>query len=118
MNQVAAILASVDPNAEERLSGCLQRVETRFIEPSEITFQASTVRNHLFGLKRFCDFLILKESQNLSTTEHDRSDRQIDIWIGSLSKDVRKRSVVKGAEDARMYQMQNLMCNSYKIINL
>ena len=111
MNQVAAVLAAVDPNAEERLGGCLQRVETRFIEPSEITFQASTVRNHLFGLKRFCDFLILKESQNLSTTEHDRFDRQIDIWIGSLSKDVRKRSVVKGAEDARMYQMQNLMCN-------
>ena len=71
MNQVAAILVAVDPNAEERLGGCLERVETRFIEPSEMTLQASTVRNDLFGLKRFCDFLILKESQNLSKTEHD-----------------------------------------------
>ena len=35
MNQVAAILVAVDPNAEERLGGCMERVETRFIAQSE-----------------------------------------------------------------------------------
>ena len=35
MNQVVAILVAVDPNAEERLGGCMERVETRFIEGIE-----------------------------------------------------------------------------------
>ena len=42
-DQVVAILvAVVDPNAEERLGGCLERVETRFIEPSESQLKNQT----------------------------------------------------------------------------
>ena len=96
---VGTILQAVSGNSVCRLGDCLARTEPDFIEPSEGRLQASTIKNYLLSLRKFCDFVTLKDILELTREEFCRFDRQLSIWNSSLTKDAKIRMVEKGAED-------------------
>ena len=87
MAQVERILKAIDPKTSRRLGDCAQDIEPVFIQPSERHLQASTIRNNLLSLKKYCDFVMLHELPDLNRDEHKRLTRQIEIWSSSFTKD-------------------------------
>ena len=52
---MAAILGATDSDGKRELLECLSLVETHFIETHESRLKASSIKTHLFALKRFAD---------------------------------------------------------------
>ena len=100
---MAAILAATDSDGTRELQVCMSLVETHFIETHEARLKASSIKTHLFALKKFSDFLVLNQTTaTFSESDSRKLQKQISLWNLSLSKDVKKEVVIKGSKDKGM----------------
>ena len=59
---MGAVWGAVDPEFKHRLGEVLDRVEARFLAPVEASLQASTIKNHVMSLRKFCNYAVIERS--------------------------------------------------------
>lgn len=79
------------------------KVEECFINPKMKVSQASTVKNHLLSLRKFCEYLMLQEVSYFDSSQYERIMKQIRLWNTSLTKDIKIRAIEKNAKDQCKY---------------